>query len=170
MSLITNDYEAFLFVKNHLLTQNAKAMSDSDDCLYRGYSDITLNAAREEAYRLAKEQVEDWVDTEDLQADLFYDILPTKNCDAMCAVGCLISDDFYSQDFEGRTIERSCQVWDAVKLSNPLWKMTDASHEMLKKLQSVHDNNDPEDWEVLLSRFSTSFDKYGDYEMEKEND
>lgn len=181
MSLITNDYEAFLFVKDHLLTQNAKAMSDSDDCQYRGYSDITLNAVREEAYRLAKEQVEDWVDTEDLQSDLFYDILPTKNCDAMCAVGCLILDQFYNSNMEGEAIDGNDYVLEAVIQSNPAWKVTEKSFHMLKKLQKIHDGMIVETWESALSVIGESFDQYNDYDpnyfselekakKEKEND
>lgn len=167
MSLITNDYEAFLFVKNHLLTQNAKAMNDSDDCQYRGYSDTTLNVVREEASLLAREQVEDWVDTEDLQVDLFYDILPTKNCDAMCAVGCLILDQFYDESMEGSAIEPNEEVLNSVVRSNPAWKITEKSFIMLKKLQQIHDGMPVRDWETALAVISQNFDQYNDYDQNK---
>ena len=167
MSLVINDYEAFCLVQDHLLNQKEQAKDTNDDCQYRGYKRSTLAEAKDRAENLLIDLTDEY-DDESIFSKM-YEILTGEFPDAKCAVGCLISDDFYSQDFEGRTIERSCHVWDAVKLSNPLWKMTDASHEMLKKLQSVHDNNDPEDWEVLLSRFNTSFDKYGDYEQERED-
>ena len=167
MSLVINDYEAFSLIQDHLLNQKEQAKDTNDDCQYRGYKKSTIAEAQDKAENFLLDSAEEYSD-EDLFHKMF-SFLEGEVPNAKCAVGCLISDDFYSQDFEGRTIERSCQVWDAVKLSNPLWKMTDASHEMLKKLQSVHDNNDPEDWEVLLSRFNTSFDKHGDYEQEKED-
>lgn len=168
MSLITNDYEAFLFVKNHLLTQNAKAMNDSDDCQYRGYSDITLNAVREEASLLAREQVEeDDLDTNDLELDLFYDILPSKKCDAMCAVGCLILDKFYDSNMEGEAIDGNDYVIEAVIESNPAWKVTEKSLHMLKKLQKIHDGMIVETWESALSVIGESFDQYNDYDPDK---
>jgi hypothetical protein len=168
MSLVINDYEAFCLVQDHLLNQKEPAKDTNDDCQYRGYKQSTLANAKDKAEDLIMDSTEEYDD--DVIFHKMFEILEEEFPDAKCAVGCLISDDFYSQDFEGRTIERSCHVWDAVKHSNPLWHMNDASHEMLKKLQAVHDNNHPEDWETLLSRFSTSFDKYGDYEIEKENE
>jgi hypothetical protein len=48
--------------------------------------------------------------------------------------------------------------------------MNDASYEMLRKLQTIHDNNETENWEVLLSKMSTNFDKHGDYEMDEEDE
>ena len=181
MPLITNDYEAFLFIENHLLTQNAKAMNDSEDCQYRGYSDVTLNAVREEASLLAREKVEDYVEIDDSAFDLFYDILPTKSCDAMCAVGCLILDQFYESNMEGEAIDGNDYVLEAVIQSNPAWKVTEKSFHMLKKLQKIHDGMTVETWESALSVIGESFDQYNDYDpnyfselekaqKEKEND
>ena len=167
MPLITNDYEAFLFIENHLLTQNAKAMNDSEDCQYRGYSDVTLNAVREEASLLAREQVEDYVEIDDSAFDLFYDILPTKSCDAMCAVGCLILDQFYDESMEGSAIEPNEEVLDAVVKSNPAWKITEQSFIMLKKLQQIHDGMPVKDWETALAIISQNFDQYNDYDQNK---
>jgi len=168
MSLVINDYEAFCLVQDHLLNQNEPAKDTNDDCQYRGYLPSTIAKAKDQAENFIIESTEYYDD--EVVFHKMYEILTGEFHDAKCAVGCLISDDFYKDEFEGRTIERSCHVWDAVKHSNPLWHMNDASHEMLRKLQAIHDNNDPEVWEVLLSRMSTSFDKYGDYEMDEENE
>lgn len=167
MSLVINDYEAYMLVKEHLLNQKEQAKDTNDDCQYRGYKKSTIAEAQDKAENFLLDSAEEYSD-EDLFHKMF-SFLEGEVPNAKCAVGCLISDDFYSQDFEGRTIERSCHVWDAVKLSNPLWKMTDASHAMLKELQAVHDNNNPDDWEYRLLKLNASFDKYGDYEQEKEN-
>ena len=168
MSLAINDYEVYMLVKEHLLNQKEAAKDTNDDCQYRGYKESTVAKAKDKAENWIIESTGDYDD--DSVFHKMLEILEGEYPDAKCAVGCLISDDFYSQDFEGRTIERSCHVWDAVKLSNPLWKMTDASYEMLKELQTVHDNNNPDDWEYRLLKLNASFDKYGDYEQGKENE
>jgi hypothetical protein len=167
MSLVINDYEAYMLVKEHLLNQKEAAKDTNDDCQYRGFKESTLQKAKDQA---VMEMINEGELDEREEEMRMLQILEGQYPDAKCAVGCLISDDFYKQDFEGRTIERSCHVWDAVKLSNPLWKMTDASHEMLKELQAIHDNNNPDDWEYRLLKLNASFDKYGDYEKEKENE
>ena len=167
MSLVINDYEAYMLVKEHLLNQKEAAKDTNDDCQYRGYKESTIAEAKDKAENWIIESTEYYDD--DAVFHKMLEILQGEYHDAKCAVGCLISDDFYKEDFEGRTIERSCHVWDAVKLSNPLWKMTDASYEMLRELQSIHDNNNPDDWEYRLLKLNASFDKYGDYEQEKEN-
>jgi hypothetical protein len=169
MSLITNDYEAFMFVKEHLLTQNAKAWSDNEDCQYRGYLSTTLDDARNQAIDCYRE-VNPNTHSEDYEFDIFYDILAETPHDAKCAVGCLILDQFYEHDFEGKTIEPNQEIWDAVVRSNPAWKLTDNSYMMLKKLQQIHDGNCPEQWEVELSRLNVNFDKYKDYEPNTEKE
>jgi hypothetical protein len=168
MSLVINDYEAFCFVQDHLLNQNEPAKDTNDDCQYRGYKESTLANAKDRAENLIMDSTEEYDD--EVIFHKMFEILEGEFPDAKCAVGCLISDDFYSREFEGRTLERSCHVWDAVKNSNPLWHMNDASYEMLRKLQAIHDNNETENWEVLLSKMSTSFDKHGDYEMDEEDE
>lgn len=167
MSLAINDYEVYMLVKEHLLNQKEPAKDTNDDCQYRGYKESTLKHAMDEA---EIEMVNQGEYDEERQLMRMFEILEGEYPDAKCAVGCLISDDFYKQDFEGRTIERSCHVWDAVKLSNPLWKMTDASYKMLRELQTVHDNNNPDDWEYRLLKMNANFDKWQDYQMKEENE
>jgi hypothetical protein len=168
MPLVINDYEAFCLVQDHLLSQNEKAKDTNDDCQYRGYLPSTLEDIMNKAQQDVIDSTNEYDD--EVIFSRMYDLLADTLPDAKCAVGCLITDDFYNQSFEGRTLERSCHVWDAVETSNPLWHMNDASYEMLRKLQTIHDNNETEIWEVLLSRMSTNFDKHGNYEIEEENE
>lgn len=160
MTLITNDQEAFEFVKNHLLTQNAKSMADDHDCLYRGYSSTKIEELRNEADRIV---LEENIEDEDYELDIYRDLLAEANPDAMCAVGCLILDDFYDDDMEGKTIEPDEFIWEAVVKSNPAWKMTESSYDLLQKLQSIHDREQPEFWRSRLSELNTKFNEYGDY-------
>ena len=170
MSLITNDYEAFMFVAAHLLAQKEKAWSDSEDCQYRGYLSSTLDNVREQA--IARSQEENFNNNNhydnDYDYDIFYDILADTAYNAKCAVGCLILDNFYDTEMEGKTIEPYELVWDAVIRSNPAWKLTDNSYLMLKELQQIHDGRPPEQWELELSRLNVKFDKYKDYEPNTE--
>lgn len=166
MTLITNDREAFEFVRNHLLTQNEKSIADNLDCMYRGYSEAKIEELRVKAGEIIEEDEEEYVWESD-RDQVFLDLLTETNPESKCAVGCLVLDDFYSYEMEGKTIEPDEWVWDAVVKSNPVWKMTDSSLEMLKKLQSIHDGSNTEHWEVELSLMNSDFDKYGDYEKRK---
>lgn len=162
MTLITNDREAFEFVRNHLLTQNEKSVADNLDCLYRGYSEAKIEELKVKAGEIIEEDEEEYVWESD-KDQVFLDLLAEINPDSMCAVGCLIMDRFYDSEMEGKTIEPDEWVWEAVVKSNPVWKMTDSSLEMLKKLQSIHDRSYPSQWEVELSLVGNNFDQYGDY-------
>lgn len=166
MTLITNDREAFEFVRNHLLTQNEKSIADNLDCLYRGYSEAKIEELKVKAGEIVAEDEEEYIWESD-KDQVFLDLLAEINPDSKCAVGCIILDDFYNSEMEGKTIEPDEWVWDAVVKSNPVWKMTDNSLQMLKRLQAIHDGNNPEQWEVELSRLNSDFDKYGDYEVRK---
>ena len=166
MTLITNDREAFEFVRNHLLTQNEKSIADNLDCLYRGYSETKIEELKVKAGEIIEEDEEDNVGESD-KDQVFLDLLSEVNPDSMCAVGCLIMDRFYDSEMEGKTIEPDEYVWDAVVKSNPVWKMTDSSLQMLKRLQTIHDGSYPSQWEVELSLMNSDFDKYGDYEKRK---
>lgn len=156
MTVITNDYEAYRFIKNHLLNQGEKAINSGEDCQYRGYKEATLDMIREES------GINDSV-YDDIDYELFYDLLADTKPDAMCAVGCLILDNFYDSNFEGRVLENDNEILEAVKKSNPLWKITDNSYVMLRNLQSIHDGKMPHEWSVYLNNLESEFDKYNDY-------
>ena len=64
MTLITNDREAFEFVRNHLLTQNEKSIADNLDCLYRGYSEKKIEELKVKAGEIIEEDEEE-IDIED---------------------------------------------------------------------------------------------------------
>lgn len=158
MTVITNDYEAYRFIKNHLLTQGEKAINTGEDCQYRGYKEATLDRVKEESgfYSL---------DYDDQAYELFYDLLAETKPDAMCAVGCLILDKFYDQNFEGRVLENDTEILEAVKKSNPVWKITENSYTMLRILQSIHDGKMTHEWPMYLENIELSFNKYGDYKF-----
>jgi hypothetical protein len=165
MSVITNDYEAYLFIKNHLLNQGEKAMNPGEDCQYRGYKEETMEMLRENSGFYDYDS-----DYDDKAYDLFYDLLAEIKPDASCAVGCLILDQFYDQNLEGTVIELENGIMDAVRKSNPVWKITEKSYRMLKVLQSIHDAKQVENWKTHLNNLDGSFDAYKDFlpEIEEE--
>ena len=59
-----------------------------------------------------------------------------------CAVGCLISDDEYSEALEGHSVGSD----NAVGL-NSLLERKGHDLDLLSKLQFIHDRTMPEDWE-----------------------
>lgn len=158
MTVITNDYEAFLFMKDHLLSQMEKAWDSNEDCVYRGYKTETLEDVRESA----KDHLEGGIWAED-EYEVFYELLSNTPYDAKCAVGCLIIDDFYDQNLEGNVIQQNANVWDSVRKSNPVWKMTDGSYNLMRNMQNIHDNNPTDDWANLMEKLEKDFNEYKDY-------
>lgn len=141
--MITNDYEAYLFVQKHLLETMEKSMDGNDDCVYRGHKKSTIAKALIESE-----------DAGDLQW-----LLSKTISDAKCAAGCLISDKHYRSDFEGTLVEQESIIWDSIVMSNPKWEMTKQSFQLVRQLQFIHDNNDVSEWELELSRLNLDFDK-----------
>ena len=66
-----------------------------------------------------------------------------------CAVGCLITDEYYKDSFEGIGIDGP--VFKAVKCSLGIYpnKECSALYRVLSKLQAIHDASPPEDWPTL---------------------
>jgi len=165
--IITNDYEAFTYVRDMLLKQNEQSTDTNANCQYRGYSESLCQKIREEAEEWVMENgenvdkaIENHLDPEDVY---FYEKIYEQPFDTKCAAGFLISDNFYQDHFEGNAITDNSQIWQAVKISNPAWKTTESSFNLVKSLQSVHDNNQPEDWEPLLAKIEKNFNNYNDY-------
>jgi hypothetical protein len=73
----------------------------------------------------------------------------------MCAVGCLISDEFYSRDLEYQSAF-SAPVREAIMRSNSI-KLHDSTIMLLRGMQRVHDNHTPSRWTEELKREA---DKY----------
>lgn len=64
-----------------------------------------------------------------------------------CAVGCLITDEYYSRRLEGFNVNDDA-VKDAVIGS--VGRLSEASFNMLYHLQAVHDEYAPEEWRAQL--------------------
>lgn len=90
-------------------------------------------------------------------------ILPFDGCayhgeeNTKCAVGVLISDQFYDASLEGHSIGYA-DVANALQLSNPDWKIKNSGLLLLSKLQELHDTELPVSWEYFLSKFEFSED------------
>lgn len=74
-----------------------------------------------------------------------------------CAIGCLISDENYSNKLEGFTILDQ-KVIDAVKKSVPNWKI---DVELLQNIQNIHDCHNPLHWEWKLNNLFNVFSNPG---------
>lgn len=62
-----------------------------------------------------------------------------------CAVGCLIPDELYHEDFEYHTAKELPEsLWTALEIDMP------AHEELVMALQMVHDNALPETWAKRL--------------------
>ena len=164
------DEQMFDKIKEHLLTQMHKSMTVNGTCAYRGiapkdfYEHWTEEAARELGRDISFRDIEDGAIYKDSyhydEIVKFFDTIP-KN--AACALGCILSDEFYKKEFNTLGITKE-EVKQAVRDSNPNWDMSGYSWAMLKRLQEIHDTDMPETWEVLLSGFSFMEDgTYWDY-------
>jgi hypothetical protein len=71
-----------------------------------------------------------------------------------CAVGAVISEKYYYAALEGRMVGHDSEIQEIVKSSIPGWEINVA---MLIALQDIHDNGEPEDWALSLSRLSLNF-------------
>lgn len=65
-----------------------------------------------------------------------------------CAAGCLIPDDWYSSEFEGNT-------WQALIDDG---KMPPHHSIIIRKLQRIHDDYEPEKWKSELGQLKTWID------------
>lgn len=79
----------------------------------------------------------------------------------MCAVGCLIDDDSYNETLEDCNVGDD-GVWEALVNSNPELsdldeRDTEVVQNMLQRLQSIHDQTDPEEWAKELQRTANRF-------------
>lgn len=72
-----------------------------------------------------------------------------------CAIGCLITDEFYTQNLEGQAIEANAVLKAvAASLGTTLSKK---DKDFLGELQTIHDEVHPDDWE---DRFEDLADRY----------
>lgn len=133
MNLKVTDKDIFFKIKDHLLTQNERAMNDESKCLYhKPISYIDMQTGKE-----------------------IHKIL-------MCAVGCLINNFYYNQDFEFNSLDDP-GIIEAISLSNKFWNITDESIKMLCSLQRIHDFHMVELWDKALDEDNFYFGLDGDY-------
>ena len=64
-----------------------------------------------------------------------------------CAVGCLIKDEFYSENLEGEYVDNA-YVLDTLRKSGV--SIAKANIEILDKCQSIHDDHSPKTWKKQL--------------------
>lgn len=80
-----------------------------------------------------------------------------------CAIGCLISPDYYCESFEGHGIETP-QVLTAVQESLNIGTMPQVNISTLASLQDIHDTVDVEDWQNTLSSIQYSLERTPNWE------
>lgn len=161
MGFITNDKEAFLFMREHLLNQMEKSISQDSECTYRGYKQNLLDQLKDEAETIAEHN--GFYDEEDVE-DVYIDLLASHSPTLKCAVGALIIDTFYHQNLEGRVVSTTEEdIVHAVQKSNPLWKITDMSISLMQEFQNIHDRHEPSEWGFRTDRLFDRFDYYNDY-------
>jgi hypothetical protein len=103
--------DTFDRVATHLLTQNAKATNDDNDCVY--YDPATGHT---------------------------------------CAIGCLISPEFYDDSIEGRAATH-ISVLEALDIRGA---STQELRDLLNALQSIHDSTSVEHWPVRLAELASN--------------
>jgi hypothetical protein len=163
--VITTDKQAFDYVVKMLLEQGEKSMDDSETCQYRGFKQKTLEDTFTKAQEIAYSSDETYwsSDIDDLQRDL----LANLPCDARCAVGHLIKDEYYHPHIEGETM--TTDVVDMVKLSYPSWTITNESQRMMIELQKIHDGYPPHNWGDLFKGIQYNFTEDGKWISDGKN-
>jgi len=134
---VTSDSEAFLAVLDHLFTQGKRSMQyEIGDCVYRG-----SNTPNEES-----------LDGVYGPLDLDLEFWHPENEPLACAVGCLISDKYYTSDIEGEIVD-SVKIQNIIRLSHPNWPIDEQSFTILRNLQVLHDRVEPNYWAFVLTCF-----------------
>jgi hypothetical protein len=77
----------------------------------------------------------------------------------MCAVGCLIDEDLYSEKIENLSASNE-DVMKAIRGSITTWKV---NSDMLGELQNIHDEYEPDNWSLKLEYFESYFNEDNEY-------
>jgi len=77
----------------------------------------------------------------------------------MCAVGCLIDEDLYSEKIENLSASNQ-DVMRAISGSIINWKVND---DMLNELQHIHDEYEHDEWGLKLDYFESYFNEDNEY-------
>lgn len=171
---ILTDRDAFEFVTKELLEQYTKSINEGGDCQYRGYTIEQLDSIQDEANVIAREHFEkngDEVDDEfrfsEVVSTVMNDLFVDKYSPTIaCAAGHLIDDSLYDPDIEGKILSSvfdDCPIAELIQNSHPNWAYTEHSHKMVRRLQMIHDNKEPENWEVSFSKMDIDFNEDGTF-------
>lgn len=160
---IKTDRDAFEYVRAKLLEQNEKAMSPDDTCSYRAHKSETNNRIRDWAKDALIQEFGSICCEEDL-IDMVEQIRYETPFDAMCAVGHLISNEYYYADIEGEGL--GIDAFRMVVKSNPNWIINrdtdeDSAWRMLVRLQGIHDGFEPDRWQEEFDGIEHNFDENG---------
>lgn len=159
--MITTDKEAYQYVYDKLMIQYEMSVDEDETCRYRGYKKATINYWEKKALEIAVESNPMFdPDNDSFQFEL-RDLLCNVPYDAKCAAGHLIDDAFYDSSIEGQGVDE--YVIEQIASSNPNWKITDTSAEMIKHMQNIHDRNDPSRWNELFFASLLNFDSDGEW-------
>ena len=71
----------------------------------------------------------------------------------MCAVGCLIDDNYYSDEFENSS-PSDLRVKQAIESSITNWNYNVS---LLSELQNIHDEYEPDQWSLKLESLESYF-------------
>lgn len=77
----------------------------------------------------------------------------------MCAVGCLIDDRFYIEEFENSS-PNDLRVRQAVESSINNWAYNVS---LLSELQNIHDEYEPDQWSLKLEYLESYFNEDNEY-------
>ena len=162
---ITSDYEAFLRVKNHLLSQKDKSIDSlRQGCSYKGYLErdverVTYDVCNNLAAEIGEEYYElDGCEELELITEKLKNLVQAGEIVyGQCAVGCLIKDNFYSSEELEEKAVKDDSVLTALKKSNPTWKIDYLSLNLLENLQRLHDSMNIVDWRKYLDKIESLF-------------
>ena len=77
----------------------------------------------------------------------------------MCAVGCLMDDNYYSDEFENSS-PSDIRVRAVIEKSIPNWAYNVS---LLSELQNIHDEYDPDNWSLRLEYLESYFNEDNEY-------
>jgi hypothetical protein len=77
----------------------------------------------------------------------------------MCAVGCLIDDNYYSDEFENSS-PVDLRVKQAIESSITNWNYNVS---LLSELQNIHDEYEPDQWSLKLEYLESYFSEDNEY-------
>jgi hypothetical protein len=87
--------------------------------------------------------------------------------DKKCAVGSIISDEFYTNSLEGKACHQE-DVLEAIEKSVPNWVVNPS---MLQEMQIIHDEKETHEWSLMLEdmiRFFPNRNSFVQYPEETE--